>query len=373
MAVLRSLYLYSIGFDPFTIGLLSTVATIVGAIRSAVVGILADRYGKKNFIILGDIFSTVRFVIYSFFTDFTMLVIAQGIGAFGEGVGAGQPTITGIIADNTKVENRTKIFSVFAITNAVASTFGSLLANLPIGLQDWFSIQQIQAYQIFFLIGAVFSVISTFVVVPLKEKREDVKIVNRGFLPKKSWSVISKFSFVRSVGGFGFGLSETLIPLWFKINFGVGEEVISIVYATSRFLSIFSYLVVVRFALLMGEMGSITITRLISSVMLILMMFSPGYLLAGILLTLYRVSLMFTMPIRQSFITYIVDPSERASAVGISNFSRMSVRSFGPTIGGYLMQNISTLLPFFFGSGVIAVNGFLYYLLFKKETVRKDN
>jgi len=69
-----------------------------------------------------------------------MLVIAQGISAFGEDVGAGQPTITGIIADNTKVENRTKIFSIFAITKAVTSTFGSLLANLPIGLQDWFSV-----------------------------------------------------------------------------------------------------------------------------------------------------------------------------------------------------------------------------------------
>jgi len=48
MAVLRFLYLYAIGFDPFTIGLLSTVTTIIDAVRSAVVGILADRYGKKN-------------------------------------------------------------------------------------------------------------------------------------------------------------------------------------------------------------------------------------------------------------------------------------------------------------------------------------
>lgn len=111
MMVIRSLYLYTIGFDPFTIGLLSTIATVVGAARSGIVGLLADKYGKKILIILGGLFSAVRFAIYAFSTDFVMLVIAQGVGAFGEGAGAGQPAMSGIIADNSSAENRTKVFS----------------------------------------------------------------------------------------------------------------------------------------------------------------------------------------------------------------------------------------------------------------------
>ncbi|MDH5689008.1 MAG: hypothetical protein OEZ48_14265, partial [Candidatus Bathyarchaeota archaeon] len=183
---------------------------------------------------------------------------------------------------------------------------------------------------------------------------------------------ISRFSFVRATGGFGFGITETLIPLWFKIIFGVGEEVLSIVYAASRFLSIFSYLGVIRFASAVGEMGSIAITRIASSVMMLAMVVSPNYLTAAILLMAYRVSLMFTMPVRQSFITSIVEPSERSSAVGISNLSRMAVRSFGPATGGYIMQSISMSLPFFIGSGVVALNGVFYYVLFHKAEPTDD-
>jgi len=373
MMVIRSLYLYTIGFDPFTIGLLSTIATVVGAARSGIVGLLADKYGKKVLIILGGLFSALRFAIYAFSVDFVMLVIAQGVGAFGEGAGAGQPATTGIIADNSAARNRTRVFSVFAITNAIASAVGSLLAGLPKGLQGWFGVEYIQSYQLFFLLGAIFSILSTVVIIPLKEKSKVRKAAeSESILPKKSWKAISRFSFVRATGGFGFGITETLIPLWFKIIFGVGEEVLSIVYAASRFLSIFSYLGVIRFASAVGEMGSIAITRIASSVIMLAMVLSPNYLAAAILLSAYRVSLMFTMPVRQSFIISIVEPSERSSAVGISNLSRMAVRSFGPATGGYIMQSISMSLPFFIGSGVVALNGVLYYLLFHKAEPTDD-
>ncbi|MCW4027134.1 MAG: MFS transporter, partial [Candidatus Bathyarchaeota archaeon] len=306
MTVVRPLYLYAIGFDPFTIGLLSTIATVVGAARSGIVGLLADKYGKKILIILGGLFSALRFAIYAFSTDFFMLVIAQGVGAFGEGAGAGQPAMSGIIADNSSAENRTRVFSVFAITNAIASAMGSLLAGLPKGLQGWFGVEHIPSYQLLFLLGAIFSILSITVMIPLKEKQKTRKAVaSESILPKRSWKVISKFSFVRATGGFGFGITETLIPLWFKIVFGVGEEVLSIVYAVSRFLSIFSYLGVIRFALAVGEMGSIAITRVASSAIMVAMVLSPNYLAAAILLTAYRVSLMFTMPVRQSYITSI--------------------------------------------------------------------
>lgn len=368
MAVLRSLYLYSIGFDPFTIGLFSTVSTVVGAARSGIVGLLADRYGRKIFVVLGGLFSTLRFAIYASSTNLWMLVLAEGVGAFGEGAGAGQPSMTGIIADNSEVEDRTIVFSIFAFTNAIASTVGSLLAGLPSGFQAWFGYGEVTAYQLFFLMGAVFSVLSTVIVFPLKEAPRLGPASRRSFFPRKSWHIIGKFSFVRSVGGFGFGVTDSLIPLWFKLTFGVGEEVISLVYAASRFLSMFSYFVVIRFADLVGAIGSLAITRGFSAIVMVAMAISPSYLVAAVLLTAYRVSLMFTMPVRQSFITSIVDAEERASAVGISNFSRMAVRSFAPATGGYVMQTLSTALPFYIGATIVALNGALYYLLFKEPS-----
>lgn len=372
--VVRTLYLYVVGFDVVSIGLLLTLTTVVGAARSGVIGVLADRYGRKIFLILGGAFSAIRFLIYTFSTDFIALALAQGIGAFGEGAGAGQPAVTGIISDKSTIENRTKVFSTLAFTNAIAATTGSLLAVAPPTLQGWLGLEQIFSYQLLFLSNAVLSIVSAVLIIPIKEEREEKEAFRRrSFLPKKSWATISKFSLVRAIGGFGFGMTEPLLPLWFKIRFDVGEEILGPVYATSRFLAMCSYLVVTKFASIVGEIRSIVITRLISSATIITMSFLPTYSLASIFLIIFRISLLFSMPIRQSFITYIVDPSERSSAVGISNLSRMAMRSFAPTTSGYIMQEISSSLPFFIGSGIVALNGGLYYLFFHKTDKREKN
>jgi hypothetical protein len=259
------------------------------------------------------------------------------------------------------------VFSVFAITNGVAAIVGSLLAGLPNRLQVWFSFEPVASYQAYFFLGAIFSFASMLLVIPLKEKKAVQKqVTGRSILPTKSWEIISQFSVVRAVGGFGFGITQTLIPLWFKITFGVGEEVLSIVYAISRTISLGSYFGILRFPTRMNEIKSIAVSRVASAVLMTAMTLSPSYVTASILLIVYRASLEFTMPFRQAFITSIVDPSERSSAIGISNLSRMSTRSFAPATGGYIMQNISMSLPFMIGSCVIALNGVLYYLFFHR-------
>jgi hypothetical protein len=44
----------------------------------------------------------------------------------------------------------------------------------------------------------------------------------------------------------------------------------------------------------------------------------------------------------------------------------MSVLSAGPTIGGFLIQSVSMIMPFTIGSAVIIVNGLLYFVFFRR-------
>jgi len=369
LQVIRTLYLYIIGYDLLAIGLLSMVATIVGAVRSVSVGILADRYGRKSFIILGGIFSTVRLLIYAFFTDYTMLIIAQAIGAMGEGAGAGQPSVSGMIADKSRKESRTKVFTLFALTNSFVGILGSLLGSLPKPLQSWLLVGEAESFRILFLLCAVFSFISFIFVLPIREEQARINMdKRRSFLPKKSTATISRFSVVRAIGGFGFGITQDLIGPWFKIRFSMGEEVLGPIYAASRFISMLLYLLIFRVEEDLDEVKIITLNRIVSAAAMLLIPFTPSYLGFSILLIAYRVSITITMPLRQSFIVSIVDPSERASAVGISNLSRMTFRSFAPAIGGYIMQSLSMSLPFVIGSAMIALNGASYRFFFRKRS-----
>jgi len=368
LQVIRSLYLYIIGYDLMAIGLLSMIATIVGAMRSVFIGILADKYGRKVFIVLGGLSSTVRLLIYAFFTDYTMLIAAQIIGAMGEGAGAGQPSVSGIIADKSMKESRTKIFTIFALTNSFVGILGSLLGSLPKPLQSWLLIGEAESFRLLFLFCAFLSFISFIFVLPIKEEPPR----NRGgrresFLPKKSTATISRFSVVRAIGGFGFGITGDLIGPWFKIKFSMGEEVLGPVYAVSRFIVMLLYLLIFKVEKDLDEVKIIALNRILSAAAMLLIPFVPGCLEFSLLLIAYRVSITITMPIRQAFIVSIVDPSERSSAVGFSNLARMSIRSFAPAIGGYIMQSISMSLPFVIGAAVIALNGVSYQFFFGKR------
>ena len=364
MEVSRTIFLAIIGFDPVSIGILISLATVVGAVRSGVIGLLADKYGKRVFLILGGLFSAIRMLLFAFSTDFYVIALAQGLGAFGEGAGAGQPSVSGLIADNTETNERTDVFTLFAFTNALTSTIGALSAGAPDFLQQ-FGIDILSGYRIMFVQCALMSLGSSIIIFFIKETK-NLTLRRKSIWPKKSVPVITRFSICRAVGGFGFGILNPLMPLWFYLRFGVGGEVIGLIYALSRLLSMFSYLIVTRFANRVGEIGGLVLSRIITSATAIMIPLLPSYELSLICLVLFRVTFLFTMPIRQSFITKIVDPSERSTAVGLSNLSRMSVLSAAPTIGGYLIQSVSMVMPFTIGSAVIIVNGLLYFVFFRR-------
>ena len=374
LQVMRNLYLYSIGFDLVAIGLLSTIAMVVGAIRSGVIGIISDRYGRKPFIIVGGALSAVRLFIYATSMDFTLLAIAQGVGAFGEGAGAGQPSVSGIIADKSSQSDRTKIFSVFAFTNALDAMIGSLIASTPKTMQAAWLVSEAQSYQTLFWVGVLFSILSFVLILPVNEDNsyKTSPRTSKNLLPTKSLPIIYRFSFVRAIGGFGFGVAEDLIGPWLKIAFGVGEEVLGPIYAVARFIVMFSYLVVNRVARILGDITTIALSRVLSAIAFFAIPLSPDYTIVALLLIIYRITLTFTMPLRQAFITTVVDPSERSAAVGISNLSRMSLRSIAPTIGGFLMQSISLSLPFYFGGAIIAINGLLYRVFFPESRTHTE-
>jgi len=69
--------------------------------------------------------------------------------------------------------------------------------------------------------------------------------------------------------------------------------------------------------------------------------------------------------VRQSFATGIVDPDETATAIGISSFARMGVRTVAPSLAGYMFEAISLTMPFFLGSILTVMNGVFYYAFFR--------
>jgi MFS family permease len=368
--VVRAIYLALLGFSPIEIGLLLSLATFVSAIHHVTFGLLSDRFGRRPFLLLGNCFAVLRMILFASSTDFWVLALGQGVGALGEGVGAGQPVVSGYITDKVKSEKRTPVFTTIAITNSIAATLGSLMAGFPVYLQESLYLSVVDAHSILFWACAVTTLVSLLFVVQVKEVRPaeaDADNAKPSLVHITSWGMIGRFTLVRSTSGLGWGFIDSLLPLYFFLRFDIGSDILGPIYALTRFFSIFSYLLIPRVVDRFGNITPIIVSRVLTAVLATAFAFTNWYELAIILLTVLRTAILFTMPIRQTFATRLVAPSEIATAIGISNFVRMSLRTLAPTLAGYMFEAVSLSLPFLSGAGLFAVNAVLYHALFSQD------
>ncbi|MDH5201358.1 MAG: MFS transporter [Candidatus Bathyarchaeota archaeon] len=368
LGVVRAIYFYLLGFSEVEVGLLLSLATAVSAVHHIAFGVLSDRFGRKPFLVLGGVFSTLRMAIFALSSDFWMLALGQGIGAMGEGAGAGQPVVSGYIADKTDVRERAPVFSALAVANALAATGGALLAGLPKYFEVSLGVDVVAAHQLLFWVGALGGLISILVILPAKDvkpARVEGQARPPSFTGRRSWGVITRFSLVRATSGLGWGFIESLLSLYFFIRFGVAGEVLGPVYAAARFISVFSYTLVPMAVDRFGDISTIVASRLASATLTVAFSLSTSLPMAIALLVAFRIVMMFSMPIRQSFATGIVDPDETATAIGVSNFARMGVRTLAPTAAGYMFEAVSLTMPFLVGSLLLVANGALFWTFFK--------
>lgn len=366
LQVVRAIYFALLGFSPVEIGLLLSIATFLSAIHHITFGYLCDRYGRKPFLILGTLFAAARTALFAVSTDFWVLALAQSLGAMGEGVGAGQPVVSGYITDKVDAGDRPNIYSTLAITNGIATTIGLSFGGLPILLENRFAYDVVSSHQLLWWACTAVNLVSLVFLFPLKEGD---RVARGGGQGKgsgiKNWGVIAKFSLTRSTSGLGWGMIDSLMTLYFFERFMVGTDALGLIYAFARFLSIFTYLVTPRVVERYGAIPTIVVTRMLSAAVTVMFALSSWYPMAVSLMVLNRIIVLFTMPIRQTFASGMVSPEETATAIGISNSARMGVRTLAPTLAGYMFESISLTLPFFTGAVLMVINGGLFWAFFR--------
>lgn len=367
LEVVRTIYLFLVGFDPFQIGLILTIGTIISALDSLILGNLSDRYGRKPFILLGSITSTFRLVLYALSHEFWVIVIAQGIGAVGEGVGAGQPIVSGYIADKVEIKDYPRVFSTLAISNALSVTIGSLMAFLPAYFQVSLNLEEINSYILLFWIGAVLNSIA--IVFSLKIEDTTIKRIKDKNAPPTniSWREIGKFCIIRSTDGLGIGLVMQLLPLYFFLRFGASSEDLAIFYALARLLSIPSYFFAPILGNKLGNVKCLIISRMLTGVIIGTFAMASSFPISIALFVTYRLLFEFAMPMRQAFSAGIVEPHKTGTLVGIGNSTRAFLQSLAPTIAGYLFELGSLSLPLFSGAILLTLNAIQYHMFYKNE------
>ncbi|MBC7092056.1 MAG: MFS transporter, partial [Nitrososphaeria archaeon] len=146
------------GLSDMFMGSVIMVMGISMVITSIPLGILADRYGRKKFLILGNILASLTIAVFALTTDTRILML----GAIIEGVSESAFTASfgALMSEKAGDLKRTSAFSLLAFVNNVGFSLGAFIIPFVYLLEN-FGLNERNAHIMFFVILALLSFSAT--------------------------------------------------------------------------------------------------------------------------------------------------------------------------------------------------------------------
>lgn len=371
--VVTPLYLLSLGVSVAGLGALFTASFLVGAVLTLAVGILADRIGRKPFLI---IFTLLIFTWGALYTSTTFLpalltisaIAGIGRGGGGGGGGGGQggpfgPAESAMLADLVPRERRTNIFAFNAFLATLAAAIGTAASGLPVWLGDLHA-GFLASDRLLFAVTAAIGLISLALFwglpEPIRRKRER----QSGLLSPAATGIVIRQSLAAACNSLGTGLVSSMLVVWFNLRFHVGADAIGPMLAASYVLSSAGFFVAARIARRTGSVRAIVGTRVIAAALVAALAFAPTFFIAALIQIARQVVTQTFSPVRQSFTMGLVSTEERASVSGMTGVVRRLSAAFSPSLSGFALDQGALEIPFEGSALLQVVSAGLYYWFF---------
>ncbi|HUQ41268.1 MAG TPA: MFS transporter [Candidatus Limnocylindrales bacterium] len=377
LIVVLPLYLARAGIEPAVIGGFYTASGAMTAVLVAFSGVLADRWGRRRFLIAGTLLPIASYLIFALTTDVPWLVFASFLGGVGLANGAaGALTISSfdaLLADNTTEATRTKVFASSQALWSLALAFGSLCAGAPELIHRLYpAMSEIVAYRPPYLAMAVLTLCAGLVIIPI---RDDPAVhrarVASGWWPRRSRTAILTYSLAIGFLGFGLGVAVQLMPLWFNLRFGVTETDLGPWYAAAQLASVATLAAVPFMERRLGGPRSVLVALTTSAVCLALIVVAPVFIVAAFLFLIRGFTTNLSWPFHQSLLMTATVPEERATAVGIGFSVWGTTNALGPLAGGALIGAGVFGLPLLVGAAMYVLGGLTFGIGFGRILAKR--
>ncbi len=366
--VVTPLYLLSRGVSPAELGVYFTLSFLIGALMSIPVGVFADRWGRKPFLIAFTVLMLIWGAIFTFTTYLPLLVtisIISGIGRGGGGMGGGQagpfaPAESALLADLAPESYRRKVFSWNGVTSSLLAAAGAALASLPVLLKSY-HLFLLSSNEGLFALTMVLAAVSLLILFSVHEPpRKPREERQKRLLSKQSTKIVIYQSLAGGFNSFGVSFVNSLFVVWLHLRYGVGQESIGPVFTASYLLSAGTIWIASAMAGRVGSVRTIVVTRFVAAGLTVATALSPVFWVAIVFQILRTAATMMATPVRQSFTMNLFPSEERASASGFTGVIRRLTGAASPPIAGGLFDAGQLEIPFFLGAAFQILSALLY-------------
>jgi len=363
IAIAISLYFYDVlKLSLILVGVLFTVGAFATPLISLLVGILGDRNGRKLVLIADLLTLPVALIIIMLTRNFFALALASAIGGFGVaggliggGVGASVgPVVTTMLAENTSNENRTFIYSLNSVVSTFSGAAGALLVSFI-------------SFQTLFKVGIAISLVSVLVILPVREKFKGLKTtIKKGEnrISEKDRRFIKAFAYTGLFNGLSMGLITPYYPIIFHAFFHMTTSDVGYLMSIGGILSGAADIFTPSLTKKMGFLKLITRTRVVSATMMLLLPFSPNFIIASVLYLFMTPLRAISLPAQTSLQMTLISEGRRATSSGLNQATRLLASAVATSAGGTLMALGPLAIPFIIAASFTYGNTALYYYYF---------
>lgn len=382
LAVLLGVALSAAGLTPVAIGALITVSLVGDFCGTYVIGVYADRWGRRRTLVVLALLMAVTGAIFGLTAVYPVLLVAAFVGTLGTSGSETAPFLPieqAMLPQTGAPEQHTALFARYNLVATCAAAGGALVAGLP----DLLTQTGVPLATGVRLLFGLYTLVALVVVLLVRRLSSQVELAAT-VLPARSvatgWQtlvpplgrsrgIIVRLSALFSVDALAGGLTvQSLMALYFHLRFGVPLAPLAALFFGANTLSALSFLAAAPLARRVGLLNTMVFTHLPSNVLLALVAVMPTFPLAAAMLLTRQVLSQMDVPTRQAYTMALVAPEERTAAASVTSLARSAGSASSPILSGLLLQGPLLVLglPFVLAGGIKVVYDLTLWAVFRR-------
>jgi len=378
--VLLGVALSTAGLTPVAIGALITVSLIGDFCGTYVIGVYADRWGRRRTLVVLALLMAATGAVFGLTAVYPVLLVAAFVGTLGTSGSETAPFLPieqAMLPQTVATEQRTALFARYNLVATFAAAGGALVAGLP-DLLTQTGVPLATGVRLLFGLYSLVALVVVLLVRRLSPKVEPTIMPARSeatgwqtLVPPlgRSRGIILRLSALFSVDALAGGLTvQSLMALFFHLRFGVPLAPLAALFFGANTLSALSFLAAAPLARRFGLLNTMVFTHLPSNVLLALVAVMPTFPLAAAVLLARQLLSQMDVPTRQAYTMALVAPEERTAAASVTSLARSAGSASSPILSGLLLQGplLALGLPFVLAGGIKVVYDLTLWAVFRR-------
>lgn len=397
LLVFFPLYLHDLGLHTLAIGGIFAAAGLGSSLLLLLIGPLADRFGRRPFLIAGTAAPALGFAIFALTTNPGLLVVASMLGGVGFSGGLGgsltTATFNPLLAGTVEPRRRTAVLSWSEGVWTLSMACGSLAAGVPTLLTHARLASALTADRALFVGCLLVTLGAALALVPVRERlaateaagaAEATEATEAARRPTPAapptstrparvpWPLVLRLAVFFALQGAGLGLVVQLLPLWFALSFHAATLAIAPWFAASQLVGLLSIPFVPALSRRVGVAGVVVLSLGVSTLLLIGVPLAPTLTVAGAFYVLRSAFVSMQWPAQLSFLQGAVDPRVRGVVTSVALGCWSAAMALSPALTGYFMDRRLLQWPLLLGVCCYAAAAAWFYLLLRRTPLPEE-